>query len=515
MITVDAELCTGCRLCAQECPTGGVWMEGRLAVPGEACVDCGLCVRVCPRDAITLPAEAGDGRIQCDHCPVMCRIPEGYAGACARYRNDAGRLVLDRPLLVPAQPGPRQELVLEPLLTAVGAGTSSPCFAPAPYIVEESFAGIDVVTVVSEVPLSYSGMKVKVDTNVFIGEEGARVRRNGRPVGRIETEEYGSKMIALGGVNSFHGKYGSTAARTVSDLCNGRAVELKVEGGARLKLELGRPPLIDGRVPDRMRVGCGSATTAMFAPQLHGVAHEVVILDPDITGLLTEHLAGRALGLTWSGLTPVGERSTVGRYFGHAGAGLGGTDICEPLGCVADLDLDKFGVGRTLFVTDTAGDGGYLFRRREQDWEQLELTDEARNAMSLIRANAQDSLVSGIFVAGVGGSARAGVTAFPIKLNEAVHRGDVRLTVGGAPVFLLPGGGITFMVDVARLPPGAITWVPTPALVAPVEYTMLRAVYSRVEGHLEAIRPRQEVLAERGHRTIVLDAAISSQGGTP
>ena len=51
------------------------------------------------------------------------------------------------------------------------------------------------------------------------------------------------------------------------------------------------------------------------------------------------------------------------------------------------------------------------------------------------------------------------------------HR-RTRLTCGGAPVYVWPGGGITFMVDVTRLPDGAFGYVPTPALVAPLEFTM-------------------------------------------
>ena len=34
-----------------------------------------------------------------------------------------------------------------------------------------------------------------------------------------------------------------------------------------------------------------------------------------------------------------------------------------------------------------------------------------------------------------------------------------RLTIGGAPVFILPGGGINFMVDVEKVMQGAFTWV--------------------------------------------------------
>ena len=37
--------------------------------------------------------------------------------------------------------------------------------------------------------------------------------------------------------------------------------------------------------------------------------------------------------------------------------------------------------------------------------------------------------------------------------------------------------------------PGAFTWVPTPAAVAPIEYTMTLEDYEKMGGHLEAIKP--------------------------
>jgi 6-hydroxynicotinate reductase len=504
MIRIDPDLCVGCKLCVRECPTVAIEMEGRKAVPSDGCASCGLCVRLCEKQAITLVVEEAEKRIPCGNCPVQCAILEGFTGACRRYRNIAGELVLDRPLLVPAHVGPRNVTVLDPLVTGVGAGTTSPCFAPAPYIVEQSFDGVDVVTVVSEVPFSYSGLKLKVDTNLFVGEEGARVRREGRPIGMVETEEYGSKMLALGGVNSFHGPYGCTAARTISELCNQGEVDLKVENGARLRVRIGARPVVDGVPAGKMRVGCGSAATAMFAPYFARVADEVLVLDPGITGLFSEHMAGKALGKVWSGITPVGHKSTIGRYFGEAGQGLGGTCFTDPRDAVASIDPARAKPGMTLFVTDTAGENGFLFKLDDRlELMELPLGPDAYKVMELMQENAEESRVSALLMAGAGGSARSGVSRFPIKLTRAVHEGLVRLTMGGAGVFLYPGGGITFAVDVEKLPERAVTWVPTPALVAPIEYTMPREVYERVEGHLEAIRAREEALSGRSHVVVV------------
>ena len=82
-----------------------------------------------------------------------------------------------------------------------------------------------------------------------IGEEGAEIRFDGRPVGMVETEEYGSKMLAVGGVNRLTGKYGFAVARAVAAAANRQAIELSIRKGAQLTVQVGRPPVIDGKIP--------------------------------------------------------------------------------------------------------------------------------------------------------------------------------------------------------------------------------------------------------------------------
>ncbi len=69
----------------------------------------------------------------------------------------------------------------------------------------------------------------------------------------------------------------------------------------------------------------------------------------------------------------------------------------------------------------------------------------------MIASSCQPSRVSAVFIGGAGGSARAGVTKIPVKLNQAIHSNRAKLTVGGAPTYILPGGGITFLVDVEKV----------------------------------------------------------------
>ena len=72
----------------------------------------------------------------------------------------------------------------------------------------------------------------------------------------------------------------------------------------------------------------------------------------------------------------------------------------------------------------------------------------------------------------------------------------VRVTCGGAPCFIWPGGGITIMADVARMPAASFGTVPTPALVAPIEFTMSRENFAALGGHVENIQPLNTVLRD-------------------
>ncbi|NPV43330.1 MAG: 4Fe-4S binding protein [Firmicutes bacterium] len=497
MITVNAEKCRGCGICVKNCPLNAVTVKDKTAIIGDSCVSCNICARVCPFDALSKIEETRPGYVTCRSCPVNCSIPPAKTGACGRYINIDGSLVRNRKLVVDAiSKEPNAKLPYKPILTAVGSGTNYPCFRPAPYIVQENIEGVDVVTVVTEAPLSYSGVKVKIDTNRHIGEEGAKVKRDGKVVGMVTTEEYGAKMLTIGGANLLSASNdGFLVARTIVDLANGRKVTLKVENGSTLEIQQGKPPVIDGQTERLMRVGCGSATIGMFAEVLAEAVDEAIILDYHIIGLLTEHAAGKALGLKYSGVIPYGRKSTNGRYFGKHGHGWGGTEITDPLDAVKGVDMNYARPGMKILVTETTGQKAALLEVTEDgSVKEVPMTERAIKAVSLIAETCEESRVSVIYTGGTGGSARAGVTRMPKKLTEAVHSGEAVLTIGGAPTFILPGGGINFMVDVSKMVPDSVTWVPTPATVAPVEYTMTRGKYEEIGGHTEHIVTKEELL---------------------
>ncbi len=185
-------------------------------------------------------------------------------------------------------------------MTAIGAGTTYPDYKPAPFIISSQVEGIDMVTVVTEGIFSYCGVKVKIDTDRHLGAECSTVRAQGEAVGHVTTSEYGSQMLSLGGVRHLTGgsrHEGTATCDTLLHLCNGQAVELKIDDGANVVVQAGKPPIVDGAQEERMRVGCGSATIGMFAKQWFGKVDEVVVVDDHITGVLSEHQAGKLLGV--------------------------------------------------------------------------------------------------------------------------------------------------------------------------------------------------------------------------
>ena len=464
--------------------------------------------------------------VVCDACPIRCNIKPGRTGSCDRYGNVDGRLTRMDPLvvlerareaggaLVPfAARDWDGELVQgeSMFLTAIGSGTTYPDYKPAPFIVGSVIDGVDTVTVVTEGIFSYCGVEVKIDTDRHVGHERELVRFEGEAVGHVTTQQYGSQMLALGGVNHLTGgtkKEGLATMQAMLDLCEGKAVELTVDGGASLVLQAGMPPIVNGTTEERMRVGCGSATIGMFAKQWFGHVDEVVVVDDHITGVLSEHQAGRYLGVPPTGIKIRGRRSTPGRYFNVAnpGTGWGGTDITDPLTILDAWDPKEARPGLRLLMVGTTGEHHAYFEL-DADLKPVpkELPADLRLSVERIAENCEPAMTSVLFMAGAGGSLRAGATENPVALTRSVKADITNVTCGGAPTYVFPGGGITFMVDVTRVPPGGFGYVPTPALVAPLEFTMPRADYERLGGHMDAIvtldsvvhRPEVKVVVDR------------------
>jgi hypothetical protein len=126
--------------------------------------------------------------------------------------------------------------------------------------------------------------------------------------------------------------------------------------------------------------------------------------------------------------------------------------------------------------------------------------------VDLIAENCEPALTTVLFVGGAGGSLRAGATRSPIRLTQAIKDSRVNVTCGGAPVYVWPGGGITVMVDVASMPDRSFGTVPTPAVVAPIEFTMKLADYRALGGYMESVQPLDQVLNRHRERLVKVDS---------
>lgn len=458
-------------------------------------------------------AERMADKIRCDACPVLCYIAEGRAGACDRYANHGGELVRLDPLTV-IEAGAETVPFLateeewdgdilranRPFITAVGAGTTYPDYKPAPFIVSQEVEGVDMVTVVTEGIFSYCGVKVKIDTDRHIGDERAVVRAEGEAIGHVMTSEYGSKMLSLGGVEHLTG--GSKAeGRVTCDallrLCNREAVELTVDGGATVVVQAGHAPVINGVQEKLMRVGCGSAAIGMFATQWAPHVDEVIVVDDHITGVLSEHQAGRMLDIPPTGIRVTGRKSTPGRYFqvAHPGTGWGGTDVEDPLTILKPADPKVAWPGLRLLMVSTTGEQwAYYVLDDDLVPRPAEITAPLLASVHRVAENCEPSVCSVLFMGGAGGSLRAGVTENPVKLTRSVKQALTHVSCGGAKAYVWPGGGITVMADVMDMPTNSFGYVPTPALVAPIEFTMRRSDYAALGGHVDRIVPAKDVV---------------------
>jgi len=468
-------------------------------------------------------------KVNCDACPILCRISPGKTGSCDRYGNVDGKLKRMDPVIFTQKSVDGNEALVpfgkqtqewdgsllandvpvnpESIFpTAVGAGTTYPDYKPAPFIIGSRHKDVDMVTVVTEGIFSYCSYKIKIDTDRYVGPEQATVRCQGEAVGHVMTAEYGSQMLSLGGVHHLTGgskQEGRVTCQMMMDLGNKNAVELEVEEGSKLVVQAGAAPVIDGNQEERMRVGCGSAAIGIFAQQWFGHVDEVIVVDEHITGMLSEHQAGRHLGMEPPGIRVRGRRSTPGRYFQVAtrGHGWGGTVVSDPLEII---DRIKEGVAyhglRLLMVSTTGEDAAYFVLDEDLKPNEQKIPEVLQKVVDRIGENCEPALSSVLFMAGAGGSLRAGVTENPVRLTISVRTLLTRTTCGGAPAYVWPGGGITVMVDVTKMPENSFGSVPTPAIVAPIEFTMKLKDYELLGGHMAQVRRLEDMTQEREAR---------------
>ena len=210
------------------------------------------------------------------------------------------------------------------------------------------------------------------------------------------------------------------------------------------------------------------------------------------------------------------QQSEVDGHGGNRGAGLGNhglqnrdpgiatagsqalTDIDDPLSILGPFNPKLAWEGLRLFMVSTTGEQ-FAYYELDADLVPRKQTVPAPLAASarLIAENCEPSICSVLFMGGAGGSLRAGVTENPVRLTKSVKQALTHVSCGGAQAYVWPGGGITVMVDVLDMPTDAFGYVPTPALVAPIEFTLRVSDYAALGGHVDQMRRVSDINAER------------------
>jgi len=170
------------------------------------------------------------------------------------------------------------------------------------------------------------------------------------------------------------------------------------------------------------------------------------------------------------------------------GSGWGGTDVEDPLSLIDGFKPNTAEAGMRLLMISTTGEQhAYFVLDESLTLQQTELPTELEPSVDRIAENCEPSLCTVLFMGGAGGSLRAGVTENPVRLTQSVQRRITNVTCGGAPAYRWPGGGITIMVDVLDMPRNAFGYVPTPALVAPIEFSLSRDDFVALGGYADSV----------------------------
>ena len=478
------------------------------------------------RATTTQRGRAKAGIVRCDACPVLCRIRPGRAGACDRYANEDGKLVRVDPLVLLAKPDLARVAFVEgsdswrgelgppwngklgkgegAFVTGIGATTTYPDYKPAPFIVSSKHEGVDMVTVVTEGIFSYCGVKVKIDTDRYLGPEQAAVRVKGEAVGHVTTAEYGSQMLSLGGVHHLVGgskKEGVVTCDALLALCNREAVELSIDNGSTVVVQADRPPVVNGTREERMRVGCGSAAIGMFAPQWQGHVDEVIVVDDHITGVLSEHQGGRFLDMKPAGIRVRGRKSTPGRYFQVAepGLGWGGTNVSDPLEIIEKIDPKQAWPGLKLLMVSTTGEHSAWF---ELDQELKPRPGRHAGAGAPCRRAHRRELRARPLHRDVHGRRRRLAARRRHRKSGAAHALGARCAdqgdLGRRAGLCLAGRRHHPDGRCCQMPEKSFGYVPTPALVAPIEFTLRLGLCGAGRACRQTSAPLDDMLAKGG-----------------
>lgn len=151
---------------------------------------------------------------------------------------------------------------------------------------------------------------------------------------------------------------------------------------------------------------------------------ECIVIDHHVTGLFSEHLAGKEVGMTWSGVIPNATKSTVGRYFGGHGDGIGGTVLKTPRDAIKSVDMSVAHAGMNILVTNTTGEVAALFEvQADGDVKEVPLTEKAARVANAIHDNCQQSMTSVMYCGGTAARPGAACATIPWPLQRRLNAG--------------------------------------------------------------------------------------------
>ena len=272
----------------------------------------------------------------------------------------------------------------------------------------------------------------------------------------MTTAEYGSQMLSLGGVHHLTGgckKEGRVTCDTMLGSVNSEAVE--IDDRRRRDASSSRPARRRSSTASKSSA-CGSAA-----------ARRRSACSPSSGRLMSTKWSSSTITLpACSPNTRPGSCSTCrrpasrsragarrpGRYFQVAepGTGWGGTDIDDPLDHRRATSIPKVAWPglRMLMVSTTGEHSGYFVLDEQSDSRRRPMPAPVRRIGRAhrreLRAGAGDRAVHGRRRRHAAGRRHRN----PVRLTRSVKEALTRVTCGGAPVYVWPGGGITFMVDV-------------------------------------------------------------------
>jgi hypothetical protein len=326
-------------------------------------------------------------------------------------------------------------------VTGVGASTTYPDYKPAPFIVSSQADGVDMVTVVTEGIFSYCSLKLKIDTDRWLGPEQAAVRCKGEVVGHVTTAEYGSQMLSLGGVHHLTGGSKKEGRHLRDDARAGQ------QGGGGAAPSTAAPrcgcrPAAAGR--QRRARGSACAWAAARPPSASSrssgwaIVDEVVVVDDHITGVLTEHQAGRCLDMKPAGMKRARPQVHAGPLLpgGQSRHRLGRHRHHRPAVDHREGSIPTAWPGLRLLMVSTTGEHAewYVLDEQLQPAAGADARAEVRGIVDRIGENCEPSLCTVLFMGGAGGSLRAGVTENPVLpdalIKDASRQRDLRRRAG-------------------------------------------------------------------------------------